>query len=171
MSWRVGCGDSRVAGAVLVLFYSKGQTLVSCSYVTLWGFECWGFLLLFLCPFHAMIVHNEELTIDYGLWLLKCVSLTQCLLGGDGLRLYRSWSFLYWKSAQEDQNTSDSGKSSMTKIFEQVPRSVKFYQSQEWRVGVCLLFQVQCVGNKGGPYCVAATDLIVLYGSWFSAAQ
>lgn len=59
----------------------------------------------------------------------------------------------------------------MMKISAQIPLSVKLYKSQEWRAGVCLLLQVQCVGNEGGLHCVAATGLTVLYGSWFSTAQ
>lgn len=50
------------------------------------------------------------------------------------------------------------------KISAQMPCSVKLWQSQEWRVGVCLHLDVQCVGREGGLYYVAATDLIVLYG-------
>lgn len=57
------------------------------------------------------------------------------------------------------------------KISAQMPCSVKLWQSQEWRVGVCLCLDVRCVGREGGLYYVAATDLIVLYGFWFSTAQ
>lgn len=57
------------------------------------------------------------------------------------------------------------------KISAYMPRSGKLLQFQERRVGVCLLIKVQCVGNEDGLYCVAATGLIVLYGSWFSTAQ
>jgi len=59
----------------------------------------------------------------------------------------------------------------MMKISAQMPVSLKLEQSQEWRVGVCLLLQAQCVGNESDLYCVAATGLIVLYGFWFTTTQ
>lgn len=59
----------------------------------------------------------------------------------------------------------------MIKIPAQMPHNVKLQQSQERRVGVCLLLKVQCVGNESGLHCVAAASLVVLYGSWSSTAQ